>query len=258
MNWQHRPTKLLITGKSGSGKTEYYIRYVKAVRSRYGQILIYDHEAEFSHRTGEQSFQTVEELQEYKGGVQCYDYAQMYPGCMGTGLEFYSDYTFQIGQSSKRPTLFCCDEMQKLIETDCLPTEISCVVETGRRYQIDTLFVSQQPNLLHNRLRNQVTEVVTFQHVEPRALDWLEDYGFQPDEVRGLAVGDYICRTDQGIERRGNIFQGRLSDKHVPQEHHKKELTDDGSSAPTDSESDADSARLEPSESGSDNSEGSP
>lgn len=131
----------------------------------------------------------------------------MYPGELSYGLDFYADYVFECAKRFDGQSLFCCDEIQKLTDTDTVSYEISCIIETGRRWEIDTVFVTQQINLVHNRVRNQQTEVVTFRQNDPRAIDWLVNFGFDEDAIRSLQNGDYICRTDQGEERVGNIFK---------------------------------------------------
>jgi hypothetical protein len=227
MDYQHKPSRLLITGKSGTGKSEYFIRYVEAVCSRYTTVFVFDHEGEFSDRTGWPAARTLEELEKPKH-VQCFDPIDLYPGDKQTAFEFYCDYVFQYAQCHEdrgEQFLFGCDELQKIgIDTDVLPPDLSCLVETGRRYCIDTVFIAQQCNLIHNRLRNQVTEVVTFRHEEKRALQWLCEYGFSEDELRSLnPVGEYIARTDRGQESRGNIFTGQVNKKPVDSQADKDE-----------------------------------
>ena len=211
MDYLHRPKRLLITGKSGTGKSEYFIRYIQAVAPEYRHVFIFDFEAEFSHRAGWQSVRTVEELNNPQH-IQAYDYCEMYPGDLPTAFEFYCDYVFSIAKSyngENGSILFCSDELQKIeIGTTQIPHDLTCLVETGRRYKVDTIFIAQQCNLVHNRLRNQVTEVVTFRHNDDRAIEWLVSYGFNEEMIRSREIGDYICRTDSGIEQSGNIFGG--------------------------------------------------
>jgi hypothetical protein len=208
MDYLHKPNRLLITGRSGTGKTEFFIRYVKATRQQYRRIHVFDCECEFSQRGGFPRLSNVDELQKFKSGVQCFDYCEMYPGDLQTALEFYADYTFECAKVCPGKTLFCVDEMQKLISTDTISHEMACLIETGRRYRVDTVFVTQQINLLHNRVRNQVTEVCTFRQNDPRAIQWLTEFGFTEERIRELNTGDYICRRDDGVERVGNIFRG--------------------------------------------------
>jgi hypothetical protein len=210
MDYLHKPRRLLITGKSGTGKSEYFIRYIESVASQYSTVFIFDHEGEFAARTGWPSARSQEDLEQDRH-IQVFDPIDLYPGDKETAFEFYCDYVFAYAQSQEdqgKQFLFACDELQKIGGTDVLPQDLSCLVETGRRYCIDTVFIAQQPNLVHNRLRNQVTEVVTFRHNENRAIDWLVQYGFDEDRIRELGSGDFVCRTDRGDEVSGNIFSG--------------------------------------------------
>lgn len=210
MDYLHKPNRLLITGRSGTGKTEYFIRYVRAVSPWYKRVCVFDHEVEFCARTGVEPCRTADDLGKNLS-VECFDYATLYPGDKETALEFHADWVFSRNASSgddPPQTLWCCDEMQKILGTDLIPPDVACVIETGRRYRIDTVLITQQPNLLHNRFRNQATEVVTFRQNDQRAIQWLEDWGFQGEQIRGLMAGEYLCLTDQGHFRQGNIFRG--------------------------------------------------
>ena len=73
--------------------------------------------------------------------------------------------------------------------------ELSCVIETGRKYGLDFLAISQQYNLLHNRVRNQATEMVVFRQTDKLILKALEEKGFNPEEIELLKDGQYIDRS---------------------------------------------------------------
>lgn len=213
MDYLHKPNRLLITGRSGTGKTEYFIRYVRAVSPRYKRVCVFDHECEFCARTGVEPCRTADDLGKNLP-VECFDYAALYPGDKTTALEFHADWVFsrnEAAEDNPPQTLWCCDEMQKILGTDLIPPDVACVIETGRRYRIDTVLVTQQPNLLHNRFRNQATEVVTFRQNDSRAIQWLEEWGFSEEQIRGLDPGEYLCLTDQGQFRTGNIFSGKTA-----------------------------------------------
>lgn len=91
--------------------------------------------------------------------------------------------------------IFACDELQKLTDTNRISQELSTVLETGRRYGLDFAGISQAPNLIHGRIRNQLTEVVTFQTLDRNALSFLADAGFNPQEVSRLAPLHYLARN---------------------------------------------------------------
>jgi hypothetical protein len=103
--------------------------------------------------------------------------------------------------------LFACDELQVLVGTAAISAELALVLETGRRGQLDALMISQQPNFIHNRIRNQITEVVTFRQMDQNAVGWLEQEGFRADQVRGRRPGAFIARNLQtGGQSTGSVF----------------------------------------------------
>jgi hypothetical protein len=81
------------------------------------------------------------------------------------------------------------------------------LTETGRRYGLDTILISQQPNLIHNRIRNQLMEVVTFCQVDGQAMVFSEENGFEDDQVRGLVPGQFLVRNlSSGATAAGRMF----------------------------------------------------
>jgi len=78
-----------------------------------------------------------------------------------------------------------------------LSWEQCCVVETGRKYELDFLAISQQMNLIHNRLRNQLTEIVTFRQEDKLIIDALEERGFEESALRALKKGEFLVRNFQ-------------------------------------------------------------
>jgi hypothetical protein len=190
MQISHRPTKILVTGKSGTGKSTYFTRYLS--NAPQGKVFLFDHEGEYSFRKRIQPCLSMERLSdELEKQYIIYDPSDDFPGDTLEAFNFFCDWTFEVCKGIPGTKLFASDELQKIVATDSLPQEFCCVVETGRRRGIDTFFVCQQPNLLHNRLRNQLTEIVTFAHLDKRALIFLEELGFNADEIRALERGEF-------------------------------------------------------------------
>ena len=93
--------------------------------------------------------------------------------------------------------LLAVDELQMFSSTAQLSWEQCCVVETGRKYELDFLAISQQMNLIHNRLRNQLTEIVTFRQEDKLIIDALEERGFDESALRSLQKGEFLIRNFQ-------------------------------------------------------------
>jgi hypothetical protein len=216
----HRPNKIIITGKSGCGKSTYWNRYIlNSFGGRYGQIFIFDHQGEFSFRNGIQPCYNSDDLERaYPSGLICFDPAEMYPGETPEAFDWFCSFTFELRKwivsNSQQPeqesiALFACDELQQISDVYSIPQPFASIIETGRRYGIDTLLIAQQINLVNNRLRNQATECVTFCHLDPLVLGAMQDWQFDPNEVASLDYpGEYlICNYQNGEKQRGHLFK---------------------------------------------------
>ena len=205
MDLAHQPTKILITGASGTGKSTYWTRCLLGFPARYK--FVYDHEGELAARLGVPSLAGLPELAESTArGWAIFDPHRLFPGRIEEGFAFFCDFAFAAGQRLAGRKLFACDELQCLVDTQSLSDELRLILQTGRRYQIDFLGIAQQPNEIHNRVRAQFTEVVSFLQTEALAIDWLARFGFDGEALRHLAPGEFVARTRRGTEARGRVF----------------------------------------------------
>jgi hypothetical protein len=131
----------------------------------------------------------------------------MFPGRTEEAFAFFCDFAFTVSTRMPGRKIFACDELQVLVGTNGITPELALVLETGWRYGLDFAGITQQPNLIHNRVRNQATEVVAFQQMDPRSVDWCEAVGFDPEAIRGLAPGSYLARNlKTGGTAAGRVF----------------------------------------------------
>lgn len=221
MRWGHQSNKLIITGVSGTGKSTYAERFlVNAYRREYNTLFIYDWQGEFSQRLRVAPCLSIEQLElKAKEGIVCFDPSQEFEGQAYEGLQFFADWSFQVSKLAdmrshpdlaRYPRMLVVDEMQLLTGTAGIPHEVQTVTETGRRWGLDFLLISQQINQLHNTLRNQATEVVTFRHEDRYILDVMEELGFDRQQVSTLTnPGGFLCRDRRRSKTtQGNLFGG--------------------------------------------------
>ncbi len=206
MQLSHRPSKLLITGESGSGKSTYFTRYVGHAPHRFK--FIFDHEGEFAYRLGLTPAATDDELlAALPGGWVLFDPSELFPGDTPAAFNFFCEWCFGVSTELPGQKLFACDELQQLVGTAGCPWEFCLLYETGRRYGVDVVLISQQPNLIHNRIRNPLSEVVTFAQMDPNAMDFLLSWRFDENAVRALRPGEFLaCQKRSWTVTRGRVF----------------------------------------------------
>lgn len=229
--FSHQSYKLLVTGNSGSGKTSYFVKFLQA--SDHQKIFIYDHQGELSQRLRCTPLFSSDEIAEaIKRGDRliCYDPSECYSGRMHDGFNFFAELVFEIGKVTSGKKLFAVDEIQQLVDASTLPWEISQIIETGRRRGIDTAFISQQPNIIHNRIRNALTECVSFMHNDERAVKFMVDLGFPEDQLRNLRQFEFISKN----LRTGQIFSGKSDwqENSVTESREVKQETQDEENIP--------------------------
>lgn len=201
VNFQHKPTKVLITGGSGCGKTTYFLQRVGDWKA---QKFIFDHEGEFAHRTKTRACMRVKD---FSGPVIAFDPAWTFPGKTQQAFAFFCDFAFQYSTRKRGKKLFACDELQKLIGTskDEIPPELCTILETGRRYELDFVAIAQSPNLIHTRVRNQLTEVVCFRQIDERAMRFVESLGIVNPHT--LKPGEFVrLELNTGKQTKGKVF----------------------------------------------------
>jgi hypothetical protein len=212
----HRPTKILIAGNSGTGKSTFATAVLLNSPATYK--FVYDWEGEMTERIGFAPAHDADGLFEQLAKGWCiFNPDKMFPpedteDPGAAGLAWFTDWVFMVkkaineeDKANGRPFsvgLFFCDELQDLCDAHSMPRGLRTILERGRRQGIDTLLAAQQPNVIHNRARNQITELVAFAQVDENAVTYFEDMGFDGDDIRNLDAGQWRL-----MNRRKKIFQ---------------------------------------------------
>ena len=91
--------------------------------------------------------------------------------------------------------LFVFDEAGLLFSPNFhlyLTHPVRSLIETGREWQIDTLFAAQEPKQVANGLRAQLDQIISFQLNATAADPLAKDYGFDAGKITRLKVGRAI------------------------------------------------------------------
>jgi len=204
LNISRKAKHLAIVGRSGTGKTTLAITQV--LGQGHDRVVIADHEGEFSERlhvplcTDWSAFYSALETQR----VICLDITEVAPGQTLETFDELAKQTLDLAKSvfdgKGMTVLFVIDEVQKYTSTSTVPENFKTLVETGRKWGVDTLSISQRPNKIHGDLLEQFTEIFFFQLKNPRSHIFGEYYGVTADEQMNLSEGEYLYlnqRTDR-------------------------------------------------------------
>jgi hypothetical protein len=211
MQVHHKPTKILIVGKSGSGKTTYLLRYIK--HSDHAQVFIFDHKLEFQEREGILVSNSIDDCTErLKKGEKfiSYHYAEEFPGDSETAFQFYCEWIFEVSKVLRedgKSRLFAADEVNRFTGTSDMGWSFRQLIEDGRLQGLDFIGTSHAANQIHNRLRLQLSEIVALRTLDPRPLAFLEENGFDPEAIKSLPTGAFIVKDlDNDSFTSGKLF----------------------------------------------------
>lgn len=202
--FDHPADKRLITGTSGTGKTTLFEKMLTGEKARWK--FVFDHQGEFSRRFNRPAVFDLDglELATEKTGWVIFDPVRIFPGQPSRALDFFADYVLSVSEQLRGRKIFACDELQKLTGTRREPMDFLALLDTGRRFQVDVIAISQAPNRIHNAIRNQLTRIFTFRQSDANAISYLAENGFDAEAVRALPRGQYLWRNlDTGEAGKG-------------------------------------------------------
>jgi hypothetical protein len=219
MNFDHVADRKLITGKAGSGKTTYFLAVLKKSRARW--IFCFDPEREIARKTGWPTCVDVPGLNAAVAARRpaCFDCTPLFPGDRPEGFAFFCRYVLCVSRALHGTKLLAVDELQAVQTTGTagLPQSFSELLDEGRRQEIDCLFISQSVNRVHDRVRVQLSEIVTFCHTDRLPLTWLEQDGFDPAAVTALRYpGGHLRRNLHTGETNAHTDPAGKADRFAP------------------------------------------
>lgn len=187
--FDHHAHKAGIFGLSGHGKSVYQIRAAIGSPARFK--FVFDHKGEFKVRAGALQCSTPDEIEAaLPSGWIVFNPHVMFPGKMIDAFTFWCDFTWRLSFDLGFNKLFVADELSLLTDSQA-PDELCRIMEDGRSVSLDVLITSHGANTLHNRIRSQFTEIVTFRQRSQPALDVMErEFGFNQEHIGGRLLDD--------------------------------------------------------------------
>jgi hypothetical protein len=192
---------IIIFGRTGEGKST----LAKKIIARYNRVVVFD------------------TLHEYHGTVfsdfdSFVDYFQHPDSDFFLVCRFPSPVSFSYAArllfETQEDILIVLEEADNYLNSVSFNDAYDPffqIVTRGRHAKISILAITQRPTLIAITLRAMSTRVITFCQTEPGDLDRMEDWGFDPEEVRNLEKFKYLEKTKGGIHD--------SNDKASPSQH---------------------------------------
>lgn len=201
MQIHHEAFTVGIFGSKGSGKTTYALRFLANTPAR--MRFIFDYDGEFAERLGLPWIGDKEEFAgAFESGWLCFNPHRMFADNEVAAFDFFCDLALRYSRAMDGRKLVVIDELMRYVSPNKVPKALKDIVWIGRRCGLDGVFLAQQPNQLHNLIREQLTEIVTFRTFTENSLDTLREFKFDVKEVENLPPHAWIARTKWGRESR--------------------------------------------------------
>lgn len=174
---------ILDVGQAGTGKT----RIAKELSERFPRVLILDPLDEYNGTV----FYTMGEVLEY---FEANPNMERFRVALRNSDENDADYLFALAWSLKN-VLVVVEEANIYMDPRKRFPSFLRLISQGRHNMVHLLCVAQRVPEVLISFRAQKTTLVTFWQEEPSDLDHLEDWGFDPEEVKNLTPFDERFQT---------------------------------------------------------------
>lgn len=212
MNFDHRPERVLLTGTGGSGKTTEFLRRLRTHRAEWK--FVFDPEREIASKTRWRVATTLPEMALLAAHRQpvCFDPSEI-TETSEEGFDLFCRFVWSFSQGEHGVKLMASDEVQDFTMpgNGGIPASLKRILQKGRRQEIDVLLIAQSLGELHDRVRGQLSHLVTFRHTDALALDWLKRNGFETEAVKSLRYpGGWISLNRYTGEITTNVRPGKI------------------------------------------------
>jgi hypothetical protein len=203
----------ICAGVSGTGKSTFVIRYL--VNAPLSVRFLFD--AESSERDPSQNeFADRLKLPPAGGFFQLgialcngwvpFDPHELFTGRLEDAFCFFCEWAWAKSSEIPGNKVIVVDEVWRHCSPQKIPVELANIVQSGRKVGLHLFVLTQEPNRLNSSIINGASEFVCFKLQSQAALDCVENYGFNRDEISRLPEFHFVARNlDSGGELRGQI-----------------------------------------------------
>lgn len=208
MNPLARISCTLVAGRSGTGKSTFARRYLRNVRG-VACRMIWDDSGEYARAFRLRPANSVEDLErDVPQGWVLFDPSTLFPGNPSAGFAFFCDWAMQVAGRGPGRKIVLVDEVWRFCSPSFIPPELAACVQTGRKWELETVFATQRPQRINESILGEVTEAVSFHLIGANAVEKMADnYDFNAEEIGRLPAGHWVSRSMvTGGEMRGRMW----------------------------------------------------
>ena len=201
----------LVIGMSGSGKTTFALRYLRAapVACRF----IFDDLGVAARKIpGATVCHTSRELEEaLPTRWVIFSPVRMFPGDNdGSAFKFFCEWVLCASKRGPGKKLFLVDEIWRWCRPQYIPPCLASLAQMGRVENIELVTCTQRPSLLNESITGQSTEMVFFRLQAPNDLAKAEALSLgrvKQAQIGTLPPGSFIAvNTQTGTTTPGKVF----------------------------------------------------
>lgn len=217
MNIMYRPTRYLISGISGYGKSTMVERLVKLMDK--DKTFIFDHQEEFAGRFSlpELDIRLLGDRIKDSTKILCFNPRLDFGANVQEAYAWFTRYVYDYSWLNKEEKVFVCDEQQDFIDSYSSEEGLNLILQNSRKQQLNSILSCQQENTINNIARNQVTHRVYFHQEDATSAKHAISKGISLEELTSLQIGEYILISN-GQREDGNLFKKSV-DRTQREEH---------------------------------------
>lgn len=193
---------IVVTGQRGKGKTT----YIKNIIESYDRVIIFDLLGEFCY------YETAFNLNDFFSLLSRKRKEDFF------FINYYnpknSEKDFEIickAINKLNDIMFVIDELDYFCSANYIPREFSEIIKRGRHQNLNVIISTRRPHEIPRLVTSQLTQFITFKHIEPRDLSYIKDgVGIEPEDIQNLKDFEYIKWSGAGIEKGKTIKDKKI------------------------------------------------
>ena len=131
-----------------------------------------------------------------------------FAGRLEEACDFFCNWAYELSARLPGQKVLAIPEIWRYQKNQFIPQSLANIVQSGRPRQLHLVVDLQEANKLNTSITNGISELVAFKLQSKPALDYVEQFGLDREEVRTLQKFQFIgVNCDSGSIRRGVLTE---------------------------------------------------